>query len=170
MPKHQTDKRGPRIAELERKVSLLEKENRSLEGTAEELRKAIAWVRSLSPDHQSTIRDLLFQLDTTAILSDANQALTYRPKITGGGGSPLHDPRPVWAHNFLQGIMDHLAEVVKTVATFNHTTPETRSTRRSCGHCRNPIDMLAAGSYCPWCGRRLKAGNDETDEEHPLAR
>lgn len=163
MARHQVDKRGPRIAELERKVSLLEKDKRTLEGTNEELRKAIAWVRSLSPEHQSIIRNLLFQLDTTATLSDANQALTYRPKISGGGGSPAHDPKPVWAHNFLEGVMDHLAEVARAVATFNYTTPEVRSTRRSCPHCRNPIDMLLAKSYCTWCGRRLKTGNDETE-------
>lgn len=160
MGKHQTDKRGPRIAELERKVSILEREKRGLEGTNEELRKAIAWARSLAPDHQAIIRNLLFQLDTTATLSDANQALTYRPKISGGGGSPIHDPTSVYAHNFLEGVMDHLAEVVKTVATFNHTTPEIRSTRRSCRNCRHPIDLMSR-AFCTWCGAALRPDGQE---------
>ncbi len=158
---HLTDKRGPRIAELERKLAQAEKTIRAHVGTAEELRKQIGWVRDLTPDHQSIVREFLFQVDATALLSDANQAIrTDKPKITGGGEPPMFDPTPVYAHNFLEGVMDHLHKLTGEVATFNRTTPEVRSTRRSCRQCHQPLGILLE-RYCTWCGFKLRAGDGE---------
>lgn len=147
--------RGERIAELERKLASAEKDKKALEGTVEELRKQIGWVRNLDVEYQGTLRRLLFELDTTALLADANQAIRSDiPKVSGGGELPMFDAKPVHAENFLLQVMDHLERVVAVVATWNHSTPAV-TRRPRCKRCRSDLDLLT-DRFCSRCGLDLR--------------
>lgn len=151
--------RGERIAELERKLVSAEKDKKALEGTVEELRKQMGWVRNLEVDHQATLRRLLFELDSTALLSDANQAIrSDNTKVSGGGVVSAFDPRSVYAYNFLVRVMDHLERVTGEVATWNHTTPAVSNPRPRCRNCHRPIDLLV-DRFCTVCGIDLIPGD-----------